>query len=241
MTRLLADGTPVTIRPITPEDREELKRAFHEVSAQTRYLRFLGSVNELSDEMLTYLTDVDQKKHVALVATITSPDLKAERGVGVARFVVLDESPDVVDAAITVADDMQRKGIGSLLLRELERAARVRHIRTIRADVLANNARMRAILEAAGGKPSAGQSSEPVRTVAGVADEYAGTISYDIELGPPAKSPNLLDVLRGAAQTMAVEFRRLLPPLTKSESKEENSSSATATSEREPERRDGEK
>ncbi|AKV04047.1 acetyltransferase, GNAT family [Labilithrix luteola] len=241
VTRHLADGTAVTIRPILPDDREELKRAFLEASPQTRYLRFLGSVNELSDEMLTYLTNVDQKKHVALVATITSPDLKAERGVGVARFIVLDESPDVVDAAITVADDMQRKGIGSLLLRELERAARVRNIRTIRADVLADNARMRAILEAAGGKPSSTPTSEPPRIVAGVEDEYAGTISYDIELGPPAPSPNLLDVLRGAAQTMAVKFRRLLPPLTKSERKSDDPSDPTAPNEGEPESRDGEK
>ena len=87
VVRTLRDGTTVTIRPIAPEDRDELRREFEHTSPQTRYLRFLGVVGELTDAMLTYLTCVDQKDHVALVATVTSPDLKNERGVGVARFI----------------------------------------------------------------------------------------------------------------------------------------------------------
>src|SRR4051812_28924031 len=109
----MSDGTSITIRPITPDDRNELRREFQKISPQTRYLRFLGVVGELSEDMLTYLTSVDQQTHVALVATMTSPDLKTERGVGVARLIRLKDNPDVAEAAITVVDDLQKHGIGS--------------------------------------------------------------------------------------------------------------------------------
>lgn len=201
VTRTLADGTSVTIRPIAPEDREELRRQFHLISPRTRYLRFLGVVGDLSEEMLTYLTCVDQHTHIAFVAMMTSPDLKTERGVGVARLIRLKSNPAVAEAAITVVDDLQKHGIGSALALELERAARANGIRHIRADVLEGNAAMRAILASAGA----------LRVDEG---ESEGTISYDIAVDPEQRpSPSrLIDLLRGAAETMAVSIRKLVPP-----------------------------
>lgn len=201
VTRPLPDGSLVTIRPIVPEDREELRREFRRISPRTRYLRFLGVVGDLSEEMLTYLTCVDQQTHIALVALVTSPDLKTERGVGVARLIRLKGHPEIAEAAITVVDDLQQRGIGTALALELEHAARARGIRHIRADVLETNAAMRGILEGAGAK----------RVDVG---ESAGTIAYDIALDAehhPVTS-RLIDVLRGAAQTMAVSIRKLVPP-----------------------------
>lgn len=198
VVRTLRDGTPITIRPISPDDREELRRAFRETSATTRYLRFLGFVGELSEKMLTYLTEVDQKNHIALVATLTSPDLKTERGVGVARVIRLHHDAHVAEAAITVADDMQKRGIGSALALELEHAARAAGIHTIRAEVLEGNSAMRAILE------GAGAAHVEART-------GSGTLSYDIAI-EPVHPTRIVDVLRGAAQTMAMSLRKLMPP-----------------------------
>lgn len=195
VTRTTKDGTVFSIRPIASSDREELRQAYRAASARTRYLRFLGSFGELNDETLTYLTNVDQKNHVALVATITSPDLKTERGIGVARFIRLASDPRVAEAAISVADDMQRRGIGSLLAHEIERAARHSGVRTIRAEVLEGNAAMRAILEDAGAK----------RVDSG---EDQGTFSYDIHLEPEeAPTKSLVEILRGTAQAMSSVFR----------------------------------
>jgi RimJ/RimL family protein N-acetyltransferase len=200
VTRTLRDGTPIIVRPIAPDDREALRGAFRETSPNTRYLRFLSAIGELSEEMLTYLTEVDQNDHVALVATYTSPDLKTERGIGVARLVRLEGAHSVAEAAITVVDDMQRRGVGSILATELEGAARARGIHTIRAEVLEDNAVMRGILEAAG-------------AVRCAAREGSGIVSYDIAIEPQSNVPSrLLAVLRGAAETMAMSIRRFVPP-----------------------------
>ena len=197
--RALRDGTTITIRPIVPDDREALRLGFQQTSSETRYLRFLGVVGELSEAALTYLTCVDQKDHVALVATTTSPDLKTERGLGVARFIRLKDEPHVAEAAITVADDMQKRGVGSALAHEIERAAAARGVRVIRGEVLEGNAAMRGILEHAGAQRVDSRDNP-------------GTLSYDLVVESPRVTSRVADILRGAAQTMAISLRKLMPP-----------------------------
>jgi len=64
----------------------------------------------------------------------------------VARFVRVKGRPGVADAAITVVDDAQRKGLGRLLLSRLIAAACERRIDRILGEVLAtNNAALRLI------------------------------------------------------------------------------------------------
>jgi RimJ/RimL family protein N-acetyltransferase len=192
--RTLRDGSVVTIRGLWPEDRDEVRRGFGALSPESRYLRFLQhAAGELSEELLTYLTSVDQKNHVALCATTASPDLKSERGIGVARFIRLPEAPDTAEAAVTVVDDMQRKGVATVLLRELMRCAEHGGIKTIRAEVLADNETMRTMLERAGATRVEMRSG-------------GGTIAYDLRIAPP--SANVFDILRAAAETMAIRMRR---------------------------------
>lgn len=195
--RVLPDGGVVTIRGIVPEDREELRRGLAGLSPESRYFRFLHlGVSEPTEHLLTYLTAVDQKRHVALAASVTSPDLKTDRGVGIARFVRLDGQPDTAEAAVTVVDDMHRRGIGTALLRELLRAAELRGITTLRAEVLADNESMRTILERAGAQKVAEESGQ-------------GTIAYDLALERVApSSSSVFGVLRQAAEAMAERFRR---------------------------------
>ena len=208
---VLCDGTEVVVRPITPDDREELRREFESISEQTRYLRFFAVVAELDDETLDYLTVVDQVNHVALVAVVETPDLKTERGVGVARFIRLNDVPSAAESAITVIDSMQRKGLGTILANELGRAARVRGIRSLRSEVMADNQRMRAILEHAGATRVGGDGA---------------TLSYDLVI--PAPHSSFVDVLRGAAQTMAMTIRRLAVPSTPPRAGDANQSQGEA-------------
>jgi GNAT superfamily N-acetyltransferase len=143
---VLADGTRLTLRLIRPEDGEALRQAFARLSPATRVRRFLGGVTELSDEQVRYLTEIDGVDHVAIVAATDSHDLKTEVLLGVARFIRLAGEPEVAEAAVVVADELQGRGIGRLLLRAIAEAARALQIRALRAEVLASNTPMRRIL-----------------------------------------------------------------------------------------------
>lgn len=144
----LRDGTRVLIRMVSPDDKAALASGFERLSPRSRYLRFHTAVEQLSEQQLAYLTEVDQVDHVAWVAQdVDQPD---EPGIGVARFIRLDDEPTVAEAAVTVLDEYQGRGLGSELLHVLAAAAVRRGITTFRAYVLGENRSMLALLEALG-------------------------------------------------------------------------------------------
>jgi GNAT superfamily N-acetyltransferase len=191
---VLADGTIVTIRPIQRGDRDELRRQFLRLSPESRYRRFFHAVTDLTNEMLAYLTEVDGEDHFAVVAIVDSLDLKADLGVGVGRFLRLPDDPDTAEAAVTVVDDFQRRGLGKLLLATLADAAKERGIRKFRGEVLTSNDPMRRLLEEAG---------------ATAVEEATGTTTFDVPLDEPAGDPVPLKVLRAIAGSMIVWLHHL--------------------------------
>jgi RimJ/RimL family protein N-acetyltransferase len=197
----LADGTAVVLRHIRPSDAPELRAGFERLSPESRYRRFFGGLSMLSDAALRYLTEVDGRDHVAIVATTESPDLKNEIGVGIARFVRLADEPGVAEAAVTVVDDAQRKGLGRILAAALATAALERDVHTFRAEVLADNQPMRAMMH------EIGAAERGVAT---------GVITYDVALDGLAEGAphggRVDRFLRAAASSMAVLLRRLAPP-----------------------------
>lgn len=133
----LPDGGRILVRPLVPGDRDELARRAAELSPRSRRLRFLQSKHELTDEELDYLTDIDYHDHFAWVAR--DPDVEGMPGVGIARYVRLPDEPDVAEPAVTVVDDHQRRGIGSLLFGLLAATAVDHGIRRFRGYVLDEN------------------------------------------------------------------------------------------------------
>jgi GNAT superfamily N-acetyltransferase len=147
---VLGDGSPVTIRHVRPEDADELARGFEKLSPTSRYRRFLGGVTTLSPATLRYLTCVDGRNHVALVALTHGPGSNVERGLGIARFIRTADDPKVAEVAITVIDDAQRKGLGLILGVALGRAALERGITRFRGEVLTDNQPVRQLLDEVG-------------------------------------------------------------------------------------------
>jgi GNAT superfamily N-acetyltransferase len=142
---VLRDGTRILVRPILPEDRDRLREGLVRLSAQSRYRRFLTSLEHLSDQQVRDLTEIDYDDHMAWVAV--DPSRPARPGLGVARYVRLAEEPAVAEAAVTVLDEYQGRGIGTILLRMLAGSAREHGIRSFRGYVLAENAPMMDILK----------------------------------------------------------------------------------------------
>ncbi len=69
-TGFLADGTPLTIRPIRPEDAESEKTFVRGLSPEAKQFRFMGTMNELSPEMLVQFTQIDYGREMALIAVL---------------------------------------------------------------------------------------------------------------------------------------------------------------------------
>ena len=138
-THRLADGTLVRLRPLGARDQALEAGFVANLSAESRYQRFMVTVRELPQRKLRELTDVDGVRHVALVATT----LRGAREVplGVARYIV-DEAGTGCEFAITVADECHDSGLAGLLMSRLIGMARARGLARMEGDVLASNRAM---------------------------------------------------------------------------------------------------
>jgi len=133
----LADGTRVRIRPIAPKDKERISQGWEHLSMNTRYMRFLHPKSSLSKWELAYLTEIDYQDHFAWGAELV--DDTSHPGIGIARYIRDTEDPTVAEAAITVVDEFQRRGLGRILLQALTEAAQQNGIERFRAEVSAGN------------------------------------------------------------------------------------------------------
>jgi RimJ/RimL family protein N-acetyltransferase len=151
----LTDGTSVVLRPICPADAPLLQAGLLQLSERTRYLRFHAPRGEFSPDELRFLTDVDGETHFALTAFT----LPRRRLVAVGRFVRSGARPAEAELALVVADAVQGKGLGLLLLSRLREAALERNVTRFTGTVLEENRPMRSLLRKLGarvGLPSRG-------------------------------------------------------------------------------------
>ncbi len=136
----LRDGRHVTVRPLRHDDRQPLADAAERLSADARFQRFHTALPRLSDRMLTSLIEIDHDRHEALVALPAGDAGSGARPiVGVARYVRDQECREVAELAIVVADEWQRCGLGTLLLRQLAQRARAAGVSRFTAEILADN------------------------------------------------------------------------------------------------------
>ncbi len=164
---VLRDGTTARIRPIRAQDGEAL-RAFHSrLSSETVYFRYFAPHPELSADEILHLINVDYCDRVALVV-VWRGDI-----VGVGRYERVDDSS--AEVAFVIRDDVQGRGVGSLLLEHLAAAGRESGIARFIAEVLPQNGRMLATFRYAG-------YSLSQATADGVVDvsfDIADTVSLD--------------------------------------------------------------
>ena len=135
----LTDGTDIVIRPIRPEDAEMEANFVRELSAESRYFRFMNALQELSQEMLVRFTQIDYHNEMALIAV--RPCGAGEEQLGVARYATNVDRTSC-EFALVVADKWRNRGLGHLLMQDLMEVARDRNLEKMEGQVLANNGRM---------------------------------------------------------------------------------------------------
>lgn len=178
----LRDGSHVRIRQGRRSDRELLLRGFQRLSPESRYRRFLAAMPKLPGTMVRHLTDIDHRDHEAVIAL----DAEGTEALGVARYVRDPERPDAAEVAVTVIDDWQGRGLGTLLLEVISARARQVGVRTFTAWMLAQNREMMDLFQHLG----------PVQVV----DREPGTVEIEVPLPAVGAAPELRELLRVAAE-----------------------------------------
>jgi len=145
---MLRDGTPVTIRPIRPED-EPLMVRFHEtLSEQTVELRYFGPQKlsqRVAPEQLLRIRCVDYDREMVLLVEQRDP-ITGERAIlGLGCLIKLHRSNDA-EVGLLVGDAWQGQGIGSELLRRLIQIGHDKGVARIIGEVLPDNQVMLRIL-----------------------------------------------------------------------------------------------
>lgn len=138
----IPSGQQVNLRLIRPEDTALLVDLFHNLSPETRRLRFHLYTERMPEEEVwrnaITLSNLDPQRHVAVVATVIEADGE-EHAIGVARFARATLEEREAEVAIVVRDDFQRKGVGRVLLTRLAEKARELGITYFSGWVMAEN------------------------------------------------------------------------------------------------------
>lgn len=143
----LPDGTHITIRPIRPEDAQMEQAFVRSLSAESKYFRFMQSIDELTPDMLVRFTQIDYDREMALIAVTSNKG--ADEQLGVARYSINPDG-ETCEFAIVVSDKWRHYGIAHKLMNCLIDAARARGLKLIVGEVLSNNHNMLKFMEKLG-------------------------------------------------------------------------------------------
>ncbi|HEX3604828.1 MAG TPA: GNAT family N-acetyltransferase [Candidatus Dormibacteraeota bacterium] len=163
----LAGDLTLRLRPILPSDKDGLHRGFDRLSPTSRYRRFLSPMLRLPPAMVVRFTEIDYVDHFAWVAL--DARRQVDPGVAVARYIRCADATGTADVAVTVVDEYQGRGVGSLLMRMLCTTARGNGIERFSSLVLSDNHPMVRLLTGLGAR------FRP--------DGY-GALSFELDLGP---------------------------------------------------------
>lgn len=176
----LRDGTRTLLRPIRPDDGDRLQAGLQLLSPRSRLLRFHSRLDHLTDEQLRYATHIDHRDHVAWLAL--DADHSEVPGMALGQYVRLAGSHRVAEAAVTVVDHYQGRGLGTIMLAILAEVALANDIHVFRNYVLADNDAMLELFDQLGAER-----------------ELITTNVYEVDLALPEDTADLPDTPAGRA------------------------------------------
>jgi acetyl coenzyme A synthetase (ADP forming)-like protein len=143
---ILRDGTTLRLRAPEPADAEALVAFFARLSPDSLYLRFHGA-RRVDEKLVEAFLDPDWVERGALIGTFATDG--AERIVALADYARLRDLA-TAEAAFVVADELQRRGVGTRLLEQLAARAAAAGIERFVAEVMAGNPSMLEVFKNAG-------------------------------------------------------------------------------------------
>ena len=162
----LKDGTPVTIRPIRPEDEPYMVQFHKTLSERSVYLRYFCSLSlntRVEHERLVRICFGSYDRGFALVADHTNPETGEHEVLGVGRFSAINRME--AEAAVLVSDRWHRLGLGTELLASVARVAREEKFKKLSGEILRDNLATQAIFKKVGFTLSAMEDPSSVSAV----------------------------------------------------------------------------
>ncbi len=186
---VLIDGGTAHIRPIRPDDLEQLRGLHGRLSPESIYFRFFSPIPRVPEPQLHRLVEVDYRERFALVAELDG------LVVAVARY---DRGKDdtAAEVAFVVEDDQQRRGLATVMLEHLAAVARSNGIERFDAETLPDNRAMMDVFRHAGFNVTSHFDS--------------GVIDVSFPLAPSAELDEHIEDRERAA--VVASIRRILNP-----------------------------
>jgi GNAT superfamily N-acetyltransferase len=141
---LVAGGAEYSVRPLCADDEGRLLEFFQSHSRETVQARYGYMISTMSRERARTLVNVDQLRDVALGIFEGAGSDQVLHAVG--RYYT-EEDPCLAEVAFVVRESKRGLGFATNLLARLAATARMRGIKSFRAQVLRDNRAMRAIFD----------------------------------------------------------------------------------------------
>lgn len=148
---MTATGVRLLMRRARPDDVVILADLIYQLSARSRYLRFLRPLPltiERAWSEARRMARQPPERHITLVATLEGGVF--EEAVAAAELARDPARPEVGEFALLVRDDYQAAGIGSALGERLIELARGMGVTQLHSDMLTENRAMRGLLRRLG-------------------------------------------------------------------------------------------
>ena len=142
----LRDGSVAALRVSRPADHGALRRFFHELSPGSRQHRFFSLAEPPETLIDAFCDSSDPTRQATLVARRLEDE--GLQLVAVASY--LDLGNGVAEAAFAVADAVQGRGLGTILLERLAKLAAANGFRRFNAIVLSENRAMLEVFRSSG-------------------------------------------------------------------------------------------
>ncbi len=148
----LGDGSPVTIRPIRPEDEPLLVAFHHTLSEQSVYFRYFHLMtlsHRTAHDRLTRICFTDYDREMALVVDRRDPACGEHAVLGVGRLSRC-HGENGAEFSMLVSDAWQHQGLGTKLLGLLVQIGRDEGLGRITAEILHENRAMQRVCQKLG-------------------------------------------------------------------------------------------